>query len=120
MVFLSSLGAEVEEGMVAVEVDVEVDVNDDVEVDEGMEDVEFDGDIMEVGRLVTAVLFAAPFGSATMDPKDFTFSALTTGADAGDEEMGAAASSMEPKVTEPCFAAGMLRGIETPSFTETP
>lgn len=75
MLFLSSLDAEVEEGMVTVEIEVEVDVIDDVEVDEGMEDVEFDDDIIEVGRLVTAVLFAAPFWSATMDPKDFTFSA---------------------------------------------
>jgi len=54
------------------------------------------------GRLVNAVLLAAddaPFWTATL-PKDFTPSDLINGAEAGDDDMGAAASSIEPKVTE--------------------
>lgn len=109
MPFLSSFGAE-----------LEWDTVDGA--DEGVaEDGELD-DIIDAGRLVTTDLFADPFWSATMDPKDLTFSAFTGGADAGDDEMGAAASSMEPKVTaEVCLTAGMVfRGTVTPSFMETP
>ena len=53
------------------------------------------------GRLVTADFAASetPFWTAT-EPKDLTPSAgFTAGADAGEEEIGAAASSIEPKVT---------------------
>jgi len=51
------------------------------------------------GRLVNAVLLTAddaPFWTATL-PKDFT---PFGGAEAGDDDMGTAASSIEPKVTE--------------------
>jgi hypothetical protein len=42
---------------------------------------------------------ATPFWTAT-EPKDLTPSAgLTAGADAGEEDIGAEASSIEPKVT---------------------
>ena len=53
------------------------------------------------GRLVTADFAASdpPFWTAT-EPKDLTTSAgLTAGAAAGEEEIGATASSIEPKVT---------------------
>ena len=72
------------------------------------------------------------------EPKDLTPSAgFTAGADAGEEDIGAEASSIEPKVTAdpgkttswgrgreqrstdiPCFTA--FRGMLTPSFMETP
>lgn len=73
------------------------------------------------GRFVTADFAASdpPFWTTT-EPKDLTPSAgFTAGADAGEEEIGAGASSIEPKVTgDPCFTA--FRGMLTPSFTETP
>jgi hypothetical protein len=52
-------------------------------------------------RLVTADFAVSdpPFWTAT-EPKDLTTSAgLTAGAAAGEEEIGATASSIEPKVT---------------------
>jgi hypothetical protein len=61
--------------------------------------------------------------AAGTDPNDLTtFSDLIGGAVAGDEDIGAATSSIEPKVTaEPCFAAPtLLRGMLTPSFMDTP
>jgi hypothetical protein len=74
------------------------------------------------GRLVTADFATSdpPFWTAT-EPKDLTPSAgFTAGADAGEEEIVAWASSIEPKVTagDPCFTA--FRGMPTPSFMETP
>lgn len=56
-------------------------------------------------------------------PKDLTPSEdLIDGAAAGEEEMGAESSSIDPNVTaEPCFAAPtLLRGTVTPSFIGTP
>jgi hypothetical protein len=55
-------------------------------------------------------------------PKDLTPSDLIDGAAAGDEDIGAEASSIDPKVTaEPCFATTtLLRGTVTPSLTWTP
>jgi len=53
------------------------------------------------GRLVTADFAVSdpPFWTAT-EPKDLTTSAgFTAGAAAGEEEIGATASSIEPKVT---------------------
>ena len=78
-----------------------------------------------------------------MVPKDFTPSDLMGGAVAGEEEMGAETSSIDPNVTAepervkevgisglkwesirmhgPCFAAPTLfRGTLTPSFIGTP
>lgn len=59
---------------------------------------------------------------AGTEPKDFTPSDLMAGVAAGDDEMGAETSSIEPKVTaEPCFTAPtLLRGMLTPSFMGTP
>lgn len=56
------------------------------------------------------------------DPKDFTPSDLTGGAEAGEADIGAVTSSIEPKVTaEPCLTAPtLLRGTLTPSLTGTP
>lgn len=56
-------------------------------------------------------------------PKDFTMVSLIIGAVAGEEESGAAASSIEPNDTaEPCFAAAptLLLGIATPSLMFMP
>lgn len=60
-------------------------------------------------------------GPAGTDPKDFTTpSDLRGGAAAGDEDIDAEASSIDPNVTaEPCFAAAapaLLRGMLTPSL----
>ena len=75
--------------------------------------------------------------SAGTEPNDLTSSCFM-GAGAGEEEMGAETSSMEPKVTAeavredeemkrekrrnvPCLTAGtLLRGMLTPSFMGTP
>jgi hypothetical protein len=69
-----------------------------------------------------ALPFTGEFVAAGTDPNDFTPSDLIGGTEAGEEDIGAAASSMEPKVTaEPCFAAPTLpRGMLTPSFMDTP
>jgi hypothetical protein len=59
---------------------------------------------------------------AGTEPNDFTPSDLMAGVAAGDDEMGAEASSIEPNVTaEPCFTAPTLfLGMLTPSFMGTP
>jgi hypothetical protein len=63
-------------------------------------------------------------GVAGTEPKDFTPSddALIAGVAAGEEDIGAEASSMDPKdTTEPVFVAPtLLRGILTPSFIGIP
>jgi hypothetical protein len=76
--------------------------------------------------------------SAGTEPNDLTPSCFTGGAGAGEEEMGAETSSMEPNVTAdavkedeegeaertgnvPCLTAGtLLREMLTPSFMGTP
>lgn len=62
-------------------------------------------------------------GAAGTVPKDFTTLSFMGFGAAGDEDIGADASSMDPKVTgEPCFAAAaptLLRGILTPSLIGT-
>lgn len=47
---------------------------------------------------------------------------MTAGADAGEEEMGTGASSMEPNVTGDAdlAAPAELRGMLMPSFMDTP
>jgi len=63
-----------------------------------------------------------PFNNAGTDPKDFTPSDLIGGAAAGEEDIGAESSSIDPNVTaEPCFSAPTLpRGTLTPSLMGTP
>ena len=79
-----------------------------------------------------------PLISAGTEPNDLTPSCFTAGAGAGEEEMGAETSSIEPKVTAdavkddeegevertrdvPCLTAGtLLREMLTPSFMGTP
>jgi len=85
MLFLSNFGAG--EG---VEVTAAAACEDDIE-----------GAARDGGRFVTADFAASdpPFWTAT-EPKDLTPSAgFTVGADAGEEEIGAGALPIEPKVT---------------------
>jgi hypothetical protein len=60
--------------------------------------------------------------SAGTEPNDLKPSCFMGGAGAGEEEMGAETSSMEPKVTaDACLTAGtLLREMLTPSFMGTP
>lgn len=53
-----------------------------------------------------ALPFGAGVGVAATDPKEDTAAAFIVGTAAGEEEMGAEASLMEPNVT--AFAAGTL------------
>lgn len=59
--------------------------------------------------------------AAGTDPNDLTFSVLTAGALAGEEDMEAESSSIDPNVTaEACFTVPTeLRGTLTPSFMGT-
>lgn len=66
--------------------------------------------------------FVVPLTSFGTEPNDFTASTgLTAGVAAGEDDMGAEASSIEPKVTEePFFTEPTLfLGILTPSFMGT-
>jgi hypothetical protein len=65
--------------------------------------------------------FMRPESTGTL-PNDLTPSDLIGGTEAGEEEIGAEASFIEPKVTEgPCFTDPIFRvGTLTPSFTCTP
>jgi len=96
-------------------------VDDDAEVDAA--DDEGVGDKTDVLDEIDALPLTWPEVVAGTDPKDFTLpSDLTGGAEAGDEDIGAEASSIDPKVTPgACFIAPtLLRGTLTPSFTGTP
>lgn len=100
------------------------DVDD--EVVEAAE-TEFEEEVWLKGGFVEDEKEDFPFiwlGVAGTEPNDFTLSAeaLMAGVAAGDEEIGAEASSMDPKdTTEPVFVAPtLLRGILTPSFIGIP
>jgi hypothetical protein len=69
------------------------------------------------------ILDDAAVGAAGTVPNDFTTLSFMGFGAAGDEDIGADASSIDPKVTgEPCFAAAaptLLRGMLTPSLIGT-
>jgi hypothetical protein len=99
------------------------DADDDVDAPE----IEADDEAWLNGGFVEAETDDFPFIWLTVagtEPKDFTPSAeaLIAGVDAGEEDIGAEASSMDPKETaEPVFVAPtLLRGILTPSFIGIP
>jgi hypothetical protein len=99
---------------------------DDVEDDVDMPEMDVEEEVWLNGGFVNDETDDFPFTWLTVagtEPNDFTPSteALMAGVAAGEEDIGAEASSMEPKETiEPVFVAPTLRGILTPSFMGIP
>jgi hypothetical protein len=76
---------------------VEADVTLDDVVDEAGRAGSFEDPAVEAGA--SALPFTWFDVVAGTDPKDFTLSVLTTGVAAGEDDKGAATSSIDPKVT---------------------
>lgn len=89
-------------------VDVESFADADTDVDA---DCEGDGLPFTAGSVV---------GCAVTEPNVLGASDLMGGTDAGEEDSGAEASSIEPKVTEPDFGAPTGLRAPTPSLKTTP
>ena len=84
---------EVDDDVEAEEVDVAVDDDDEADAAAGA-----DGGIPVENDVVRECIL--PFGFAGTEPNDLIPSGFIIGAGAGEDEMGAEASSMDPKVTD--------------------